>query len=149
MVNKLKRSGADGYALQVTKQARTAGLVEEDSNGEATRRADVRVYSFDHLLLVVDIERVSDKHTSELVASAARDTKSVFQAIDAGVHHAGNGYQVQLPPAEDAGFERGDKAPCRTARGILAIVCADGTSAGRQADRLARDIVAIREEQIN
>ena len=53
MVNEIKQSGTDGLALQVTKPARSAGLVEENSDGEATSLADVRVYAFDHLLLVL------------------------------------------------------------------------------------------------
>lgn len=121
MPNAIKRAGDGGFALQVTKPARAAGLVEEDEEGNATRLADVRVYAFDDLLLVIDIDTVDDEDGAELVASAARATASIHQAIDAGVSIAGNGYQVQLPPANDAGFEIGDSAPCHPAPGVLAI----------------------------
>lgn len=53
MGNSIKRSG-EGLALQITEDARSAGLVEENNEGEATRLAEVRVHSFDDLLLVVD-----------------------------------------------------------------------------------------------
>jgi hypothetical protein len=149
MVNQIKRSGTEGVALQITKPARAAELVEETEDGTATYRADVRVYSFDHLLLVVDREKVSNEHIAELVASAARDTRSIHRAMDSTVHIAGNGYQVQLPPAADAGFSEGDRAPCHTARGVLVISKDDGTAAGADAARLARDLVTIRRDQLS
>jgi hypothetical protein len=149
MVNQIKESGTEGLALQITKPARAAELVEENSEGESTYRADVRVYAFDHLLLVVDVDKVPTRHTAELVASASRDTKSIYRAMDASVQIAGNGYQVQLPPARDAGFQEGDRAPCHTGRGILIITKDDGTSAAADATRLARDIVTIRTEQVS
>jgi hypothetical protein len=148
MVNQIKESGTEGLALQITKSARAAELIEENSEGDPTYRADVRVYSFNHLLLVVDVENVSAAHTAELVSSAARDTKSIYRAMNASVQIAGNGYQVQLPPARDAGFTEGDRAPCHTARGVLIISKDDGTSAGADAARLARDLVTIRTNQL-
>ncbi len=147
MANRIKSSGAAGLALQITKPARSSGLVEEDADGEATSLSDVRVYAFDHLLLVVDTNSVSTAHTTELVIAAAKDTKSVYRALKATVQIAGHGYQVQLPPAEDAGFTEGDRAPCHTASGMIAISRDDGTSAGADAARLARDLVTIRNEQ--
>ena len=148
MSNKIKTSGADGFALQVTKPARSAGLVEEDSEGDATYLAEVRVFAFDHLLLVVDRSQVRAEHTAELVTAAAQDTKTVYRAMDATLQIAGNGYQVQLPPAVDAGFDEGDRAPCHPARGVIVISRDDGTSAGTNAARLAKDLVTIRTEQI-
>lgn len=127
---------------------RATELVEENSEGDATYRADVRVYSFDNLLLVVDVDKMSAADIAELVASAARDTKSIYRALEATVQIAGNGYQVQLPPATDAGFREGDRAACHPARGMLAITKDDGTSAGSDAVRLARDLVTIRREQV-
>src|SRR6056297_1959134 len=102
MVNTIKQSGTEGLALQITRPARSANLVEEDSNGEPTELAEVLVYAFDHLLLVVDSERVQTAQRAELVASAARDTCSIYRAMGAAVQIAGHGYQVQLPPARDA-----------------------------------------------
>jgi hypothetical protein len=64
MPNKIKRSG-DGLALQVTKPARAAGLVEETDDVPA-RFADIRVFAFDGLLLVVDIDRITDENMVEL-----------------------------------------------------------------------------------
>jgi hypothetical protein len=148
MVNQIKESGTEGLALQITKPARAAELVEENSEGEPTSLADVRVYSFEHVLLVVDVEAVAATEIAELVASAARDTQSIYRAMDASVQIAGNGYQVQLPPARDAGFSEGDRAPCHTARGVLIISNDDGTTAGAAAARLARDLATIRTEQV-
>ncbi|ELY35242.1 hypothetical protein [Natronorubrum tibetense] len=146
MANQIKSSGAAGLALQVTEPARAAGLVEEDADGDATELADVRVFAFDHLLLVIDIDAVSTPDVAEVVVAAATDTDSVYRAVDATVQIAGHGYQVQLPPASDAGFTEGDRAPCHPAPGNVAISRDDGTSAVADAGRLAGDLVAIRKE---
>ena len=148
MANQIKSSGADGVALQVTTPARAAGLVEEDNDGEATYLADVRVYAFDDLLLVVDLEAVTTAHTTDLVVAAARDTNSIHRAMDASVQIAGNGYQVQLPPAEDAGFCEGDATPCQSAHGMIIVSRDDGTTNGRNTVRLTADLVTIRTEQL-
>jgi hypothetical protein len=147
VANQIKSSGEDGLALQVTKPARSAGLVEEDDEGEATFLAKVRVFSFDSLLLVVGLDSLSTEEVTELVVSATQDTKSIYRAMDATMQIAGNGYQVQLPPAEDAGFDEGDRAPCQAAPGILLISKA-GDTVGRDASRLADDLVTIRREQV-
>ena len=143
MPNALKQRG-EGLALQVTKPARAVGLVEENVDGEPTRRVAVLVYAFDDTLLVVDIDRVSVADRAELVASAARDTESIYRAGKASIQVAGNGYQVNLPPAEDAGFDEGDPAPVHTAPGLLVITTDD-----RRASRLAADLVTIRREQVS
>lgn len=143
MPNAIKRSG-EGLALQVTKPARAADLVEENADGEPTRRAEVLVYAFDDTLLVVDAERVAIADRAELVASAARDTKSIYRAAGSSIQIAGHGYQVHLPPAEDAGFEEGNTAPVHPAPGVLVI-----TTAEPQASRLAADLVTIRREQVS
>ncbi len=148
MANQIKHSGADGLALQVTEPARSAGLIEEDGDGTATYLAAVRVFAFDGLLLVVDLDAVSTADTVELVTAAARDTDSIYRAMDASVQIAGHGYQVQLPPADDAGFAEGDRAPCTPAPGILVISRDDGTTAGVEASRLAGDLVSIRNGQV-
>jgi hypothetical protein len=115
MPNAIKQSG-EGLALQVTNTARAAGLVEENADGEPSRRAEALVYAFDEVLLVVDVDRVAVSDRAELVASAARDTKSIYRAGGASIQIAGNGYQVNLPPAEDAGFDEGDAAPVSSTR---------------------------------
>jgi hypothetical protein len=143
MPNAIKRSG-EGLALQVTKPARAAGFVEENADGEPTRRAAVLVYAFDDTLLVFDADRVAVADRAELVASAARDTKSIYRAARASIQIAGHGYQVNLPPAEDAGFEEGDSAPAHPAPGVLVI-----TTDERQVARLAADLVTIRREQVS
>ncbi|WP_433632857.1 hypothetical protein [Halomicrococcus sp. NG-SE-24] len=140
MTNRIKQSG-DGLALQVTKPARTAGLVEEDENGNPNERADIRVFAFDGLLLLTDTDRVDDDDVAELAATAVRDTSSLHRVMDASIQIAGNGYQVQLPPAEDAGFRVGDQPACTAAPNML--VLADGES-----ERLATDFEAIRREQL-
>jgi hypothetical protein len=148
MANQIKASGADGVALQVTTPARAAGLVEEDNDGEATYLADVRVYAFDDLLLVVDLEAVTTAHTTELVVAAARDTNSIYRAMDASVQIAGNGYQVQLPPAADASLREGDAAPCQSALGVLVISNHKETQTEINTARLAADLITIRNEQL-
>ena len=143
MPNAIKETRPGALALQVTKPARAAGLVEEDADGDATYRADVRVYAFDGLLLVVDRDRVEDAHAAELVATTARDTKSAFDAEKATLSDAGGGYRVQLPTAGDAGIELDDTPgvyPVR--RGSVLVI-----ATGRQ-QRLARDLVSIRESQL-
>jgi len=143
MPNAIKQSG-EGLALQVTKPARAASLVEENADGEPARRAEVLVYAFDEVLLVVDVDRVEVSDRAELVASAARDTKSIYRARGARIQIAGNGYQVNLPPAEDAGFDEGDAAPAHPAPGLLVI-----TTNERPASRLAADLMTIRRGQIS
>lgn len=139
MTNSIKESG-DGLALQITKPARASGLVEEDAEGDPTRRAGVYVYGFDGVLLVFDAERVSVSDRAEIVATAAGDTGSIHRGATASVKAAGNGYQVQLPGCRSAGFELDDKAPVATAEGL--VVIHDGTGA-----RIASDLTTIRTEQ--
>ncbi|GAA0259497.1 hypothetical protein ACFFQF_20145 [Haladaptatus pallidirubidus] len=139
MPNTIKRSG-DGLALQVTKPARAAGLVEE-TDDETPRRANIRVFAFDGLLLVIDVDRVKNENIVELATSAALDTVSIHRVANASLQIAGNGYQVQLPGAADAGFQVGDRAPCTTAPNML-VIAAEGSK------RVAADIVTIRKEQV-
>jgi hypothetical protein len=141
MTNTIKES-ASGLALQVTEPARSAGLVEETSEGDATRHADVWVYGFDKLLVVIDDERVEVDHRAELVAAAAGDSESIYGGHRATVSDAGNGYQVQLPGCEDAGLRLGDRAPVVPRPGLLVIH--DGTQT-----RLAEDLASIRESQVS
>ncbi|WP_435159119.1 hypothetical protein [Haladaptatus sp. DFWS20] len=139
MPNAIKRSG-DGLALQVTKPARAARLVEE-TDDENIRLATIRVFAFDGLLLVIDIDRITDENIVELATSAALDTVSIHRVANASLQIAGNGYQVQLPGAADAGFHVGDRAPCTPAPNLLVI-------AAEESERVAADIVAIRREQV-
>jgi hypothetical protein len=143
MPNSIKRSG-EGLALQVTKPARAASFVEENADGEPTRRAEVLVYAFDDTLLVVDVDRVAVADRAELVASATRDTRSIYRAARASLQVAGNGYQVNLPPAEDAGFEEGDSAPVHPAHGVLVVTTTDPPAA-----QFAADLATIRREQVS
>lgn len=148
MGNDIKDYG-DGLSLQVTRPARSAELVEENDEGEARYLAEVRVFAFDNLLVAFDTDRVKPMDMLEIVRAAARDTKSLYQAIDSKVHVAGNGYRVQLQPAADAGFREGDSTSCTTARNILLITKSDGTAAASNARRIAGDIKTIRSEQIS
>lgn len=143
MPNKIKDSGADGVALQVTHDARSAGLVEENAEGEPTYLAPVRVYTFNDTLLVVNREEMDTRAVAELVAATARDTKSIYQGIDAKMHRAGHGYKVQLPAAGDAGFDVGDVAIAHPGPDLLVI-----TKQTPNGTRLAEDVVAIRAEQV-
>ena len=141
MTNTIKKS-AGGLALQVTEEARKAGLVVEDSEGTATRRAEVYVYGFDDLLLLIDSENVAVPHRAELVTAAAQDTSSIHRGGVATVEIAGNGYQVQLPGCRDAGFRLGDTAPVSVGDGVLVIH--DG-----EESRLAGDLLTLRGEQVS
>ena len=117
MPNKLKKS-AGGTAIQITKAARQAGMLK-DNNDENPKLAKVRIYSFDRLLVAIDIERMNQKEISEIIIQAIEETQTVFDAQKAGIQSAGNGYQLQLPPAEDAGFEIGDMLECQSAPSLL------------------------------
>ena len=139
MANSIKESGG-GLALQVTGPARDAGLVRENADGEATRLSGVYVYGFDGLLVVVDAERVSAAERAEIVSTATTATESIHRGEAATVEIAGNGYQVQLPGAESAGFDVGDTAPVKTSDGLLVIHDGDGR-------KLAGDVATIRGEQ--
>lgn len=141
MVNNIKQS-AGGLALQMTTHARDAGMIIEDDEGNATRRAQVYVYGFDGILLLVDSDTVAMGHRAELVATAASDTDSTHRGEVATVEIAGNGYQIQLPGCRDAGFELGDAAPAMTGNGIIVIH-------NRDTQRLASDLLTIRDEQVS
>jgi hypothetical protein len=141
MANSIKRS-AGGLALQVTNPARQAELVVENSDRTATRRAEIHVYGFDGVLLVVDSENVAMTHRAELVAAAASDTDSIHRGGKATVEIAGNGYQIQLPGCREAGLHLGDIASVDVGSGILVIH--DGSES-----RLASDLVTIRDEQVS
>jgi hypothetical protein len=135
----IKESG-DGLAIQVTKQARRAGMVDEDAEGDATRLAGVYVYGFDGILLIVDAENVSDSDRAELVSSAASDTGSVYRGEASSMAIAGNGYQVQLPGCHAAGFSQGDQTPVRTEPGLMVVH--DGEN-----ERIAGDLITLRADQ--
>ena len=141
MVNSIKQS-AGGLALQITQPARDAEMVVEDTEGNATRRAEVYVYGFDGLLLLIDKENVAMSHRAELVASAAGDTDSIHRGEKATVEIAGNGYQVQLPGCRVAGFEIGDNAPVTVEKGVIVIHDASES-------RLAADLLSIRAAQVS
>lgn len=140
MTNSIKESGG-GLALQVTTPAREAGFVEEDAEGDATRLAGVYVYGFDGLLVVIDAEQVSTPDRGEIVATATTATDSIHRGEAATIEIAGNGYQVQLPGAESAGFTVGDTAPVVISPGLLVIH-------GKGDHRLAEDVATIRDEQV-
>lgn len=139
-MSEIKQS-AEGLALQVTKEARDAGLVEEDAEGDATRRAEVWVYGFDGLLMVVDAVRVTESDRADLVADAAGYTDSIYGGGLSRIAQAGNGYQVQLPGAEQAGFSLDDSVVTTAGNGLLVID--DGQ------ERLAADLVAARNGQVS
>lgn len=141
--NAIKDSG-EGVAVQATIPARNAGLVEENAEGDASYLAEVRVYSFDGVLLVADRDprRIGVADVADLAGSLLRDTESIYQAVDATTKISGHGYQIQLPPAADAGFHVGDVVKMHTAPNVLVV-----TKRGRN-KRLADDIVDIRRSQV-
>ena len=99
------------------------------------------MFAFNGLLLVVDIDRINDENIVELATTAALDTVSIHRVANASLQIAGNGYQVQLPGATDAGFHVGDRVPCTPAPNLLVI-------AAKESGRVAADIATIRREQV-
>lgn len=148
MPNDIKKTD-DTPALQVTREARSADLAEESTDDDAegserwARLSDVRVYGFDGAVIVVDRERVDVDDVAELVATAARDTNSIYQGRDGSVRVAGNGCLVSLPGLEDTGIAVGDTAPAHPAPNMLVI-----TEDTRDGSRLAEDLKTIRREQV-
>ncbi|TKX69256.1 hypothetical protein [Halorubrum sp. SP9] len=140
MPNTIKSTGADAVALQITREARSAGLVDE-RDGQAKRLAPVSIFGFDGLLLLLDRERVADRQIAELVTVAAADTETAYPGGRAKVTIRGEGYQVALPGAADAGFDVGDRAPCVTAQCML-VIHRDGDG------RLVGDLKTIRQQQV-
>jgi|GEM_PF-566630 len=138
MPNQLTNTG-DGLALQVTKPARSAGLVEEGADGDTTHRADVVAYGFDDLLLVIDrdTDRVPMADRAELVALAATETASIHCGINTRIQHSGNGYRVQVPTT-GTGFHVGDGVPCHAAPGLLVMAPLDGGAGTRHVLEMRR-----------
>lgn len=146
MANSLKEHN-DGLALQITREARAAGLAEtknEDGLEGAerwSRLAPVRIYVFDGLVLVADRERVSMDKIAEIVKSAVGDTETMYHAARGQITPSGNGCMVSLPGVTESGMDKGDTVAVETASGLL--VLHDGES-----ERLARDLRSIREVQL-
>lgn len=147
MANKIKETG-EGYGLQVTREARAAGLAEEkDADGlegaeKWTDLSEVWVYGFKSVFLVVDQE-IDERQRAELVATAARDEGAIFEGHQASIWISGDGCAVSLPGIAQTPFRVGDRTPVSTAPGMLVI-----TDGSRDADRLASDLVAIRRDQV-
>lgn len=148
MANSIKQSG-EGAALQVTKPARAADLAASKSGEDYTgaerwaRLADVRVYGFDELLLVFDRDRVDITEMAELVATTARDTKSIHLGSNASLRPAGNGCMVSLPGITEAGFHIGDTAAVHPGPNMLAITKSSADI------RIVADLLSIRRDQID
>lgn len=148
MANTLKDSG-DGLALQITKPARSADLVDERDTPDGkqpTYRATTRVHAFAGLLLVVDTQQVDDEAEAALVATAAQDTQTAYRTMRATVQIAGHGYQLQLPPATDAGLEQGDRPAVLPAPGLL-VIANDSVDGHARPTRVAEDLLSIRRDQ--
>jgi hypothetical protein len=121
MANSIKQIGG-APALQVTKPARAAGLVEEDSEGDVQYRADVLVHAVDDLLVVVDRDRVEAAARGKLIRRAIEYRDSTHRASFTQVQPKGHGYAIVLgQPAGDAGFEVGERAPVTPVQGALII----------------------------
>jgi hypothetical protein len=146
MANAIKQP-ADGLALQITRPARQARLVKEDSEGTATYRATVRIHAVDGLLIAVDVDEISDEEEAEIVAAAIEDTGSVYTSIEVSVGISGNGYQVQVSNAPDAGLHQGDTPTVTTAPGLL-LLGNPRLEGGGSSERLAADLVTIRRSQL-
>jgi RNA polymerase subunit RPABC4/transcription elongation factor Spt4 len=140
MANSIKESGG-GLALQITGPARDAELVRENTEGKATWLAQVYVYGFEGLLVVIDSESVSPAERAEIVATAVQGSGGIYRGEVASVEPAGNGYQVQLPGAAEAGFDVGDTAPVILSSGL--VVIHDGDRA-----KLADSVSVVRDNQL-
>ena len=126
--------------------SRSQSLLEPlDSSKRPTtspiRLANIRVFAFDNLVLVIDLDRITDENIVELATTAALDTVSIHRVANASLQIAGNGYQVQLPGVADAGFRVGDRASCTPVPNMLVI-------ATKGFERIAAGIVTIRREQV-
>ena len=144
MPNKLFESG-HGLAVYVTRQARMADMVEEDADGDPVRRADTRVFSFNNVLLALDLEEIVMEDMVELVDSAMTSTHSIHRAVDSQVQTSGNGYRLQFPSAEAAGFREGQKVGFTTAPGMLVVTPYEND---RDAANVARSLKTQRLQQI-
>lgn len=150
---KIKYSGgsaandqARGLAIQMTKEAREASLIEESDDGDVTYRAPLRVYAFNHFFVFVDRNEVDDRYIAEIVSSAAKDTDSIYCAANTRVQPRGNGYQSQLPSIEETGLTEGDEVSLHTAEGVVCASKMKGPGSSQSA-RLAEDITQLRKEQ--
>lgn len=137
----IKPSG-HGLAVTATRQIRAASLAEQRPNDEWRRRADTIVGGVDDLLLVIDRDRVPLEERAHLVATAAKDSGSIYSVAKASIHAAGDGCKAQLPGAEDAGFQAEDTVSLHTADHLLLV-----TDRSRTTNRLAEDLVSIRRDQ--
>ena len=136
-----------GLTLQVTIPARQSELAEENDDGEWTRLAEVRVYAFDNLLIVVDLEKMSDEEIAELVNSATRDTKSIHQAIDSKIRVSGNGCKLQLSNATDAGFRVKQSIAWHPAPNMMILT--PYVPEQEKTPTLAADLVGLRRMQLD
>jgi|AntDeeMinimDraft_4_1070355.scaffolds.fasta_scaffold03601_3 hypothetical protein len=145
MANSIKRP-SDGLAYQITRPAREAGLVEENEEGDASYLATVRVHAVDGLLLIVDVDDLTNEEEADLHATAIQDTDSTYTSIEGSVTPSGNGYQVQVSNAPDANLMEGDTPSETTAPGV--VILAGKSRNGGSIDRLASDLATIRNDQI-
>ncbi|WP_221287793.1 hypothetical protein [Halobacterium salinarum] len=81
MANSIKQP-SDGLALQITRPARQAGFVGEDSEGTATYLATIRIHAVGGVLIAIDVDGVSDEAEAEIVVAAIEDTGSAYTSID-------------------------------------------------------------------
>lgn len=143
MANSIKRP-SDGLAYQITRPAREAGLVEENEEGDACYLATVRVHAVDGLLLIVDVDELTNEEEADLHATAIQDTGSTYTSIEVSVSPSGHGYQIPVSNAPYANLRVGDTPSETTAPGV--VVLAGESRSGGSMDRLAADLATIRRE---
>lgn len=152
-----KTEGSRDLLLQVTFPVRDADLVEEEeqrvSGGEgtetvATYLADVRVHAVRSHILIVDRDRVDAADEADLVTTAINDTETAYRTKHSTITRSGNGYQLQISVARDAGFYDTDTVVMESAPGIIVGVRsrADCSPPGGSS-QLAEDLAAIRAAQ--
>lgn len=142
--NSIKRAHGDraDHALQITEGARSANLVRDD--GETEQLAECYVAAVHGLLVVVDVD-VKSRERTELIHVAS---DRLYRVVRSQIVPSGNGYQIGLPNARDAGFEVGDDAPVSVGDRLLVIQRPDAAlEAGASPATRAESLVALRSDQ--
>ena len=141
--NSIKRAHGDraDFALQITEPARRAGLVRD--SGETEQLAECYVAAVHGLLLVIDVT-VDDHKRTELIHAAS---DRLYRVVRSQIVPSGNGYQIGLPNARDAGFELGDDAPVAVGNRLLIVQQPDATLEGGASPMTrAESLVALQHE---
>jgi len=162
MANQVKTDGESGVLLlQITSAARKADLVDEstkmDGEKEVTvvdRMAPIRTYAFEGFVLVVDRERVDDEDIVDMVTSVAENSGTIYQSAKVKVQRGGNGFQVPINVAKDAGWRERHKIEFYPAQGVLGLAWVSSGEMDvprekeKQAAKLGELVQTVRDTQL-